>query len=254
MTIEELNRMCSSLKSKRKPRHLESEIQQSCISWFRFAFPQYIIAAIPNGGSRNAIEAANLKKEGVLAGFADLIIIADHKILFVEMKTRKGKQRESQKEFQKKVEKLGFKYVICRSLDEFMIAVNGWLGKGTKQTKTIAIEGEWSWGTSIHIVTDDGRGLLKVCIDDTVAGNANREEAEISDLNVHELYRRKGYAKALMRDAERNVMEKGCKRLCLWVECGSWMEGWYKRLGFEEKEMWSPPYPNTKWMVKFLRK
>ena len=132
MTIDELHRLYAAGKpQKRKPRHRESEIQQSCVSWFKYAWQQYICFAVPNGGSRNAIEAANMKKEGVMAGVSDLIIIADHKILFVEMKTRKGRQQESQKAFQRKVEQLGFKYVVCHSLDEFMIAVNGWLGKET---------------------------------------------------------------------------------------------------------------------------
>ena len=129
MTIDELKKVYAAGRTRRKPRHEESGIQQSCVRWFKFAYPKYICFAVPNGGSRNVIEAANMKKEGIMAGVADLIIIADHKVLFVEMKTRKGKQCDSQKEFQEKVERLGFKYVICRSLDEFIIAVNAWLGK-----------------------------------------------------------------------------------------------------------------------------
>ena len=137
MDVKDYLRLCAEGSGhQRKPRHIESETQRSCVSWFRYAWPQYIVAAIPNGGSRNVIEAANLKKEGVLAGFADLVIIAERKILFVEMKTRRGKQRDTQKAFQRKVEQLGFKYVVCRSLDEFMITVNGWLGK-TKRPDTV---------------------------------------------------------------------------------------------------------------------
>ncbi len=44
--------------------------------------------AIPNGGSRNAIEAKNLKSEGVRAGVSDLCIILPNKTLYVEMKKR----------------------------------------------------------------------------------------------------------------------------------------------------------------------
>lgn len=118
---------------KRKPRHEESEIQQSCVRWFRYAYPQYIILSIPNGGSRNVIEAANLKKEGALAGASDLMIIAERKVLFVEMKTPKGRQQQTQKDFQRRVEVLGHRYVVCHSLDEFMREVNAWLGKTSKQ-------------------------------------------------------------------------------------------------------------------------
>ena len=42
--------------------------------------------AIPNGGSRNKIEAINLKKEGVRPGVSDMEIVLKNKVLFVEMK------------------------------------------------------------------------------------------------------------------------------------------------------------------------
>ena len=53
------------------------------VSWFRLQYPHYIIAAIPNGGQRSALEAKIMKGEGVLAGFSDLIIIAKENVLFV---------------------------------------------------------------------------------------------------------------------------------------------------------------------------
>jgi len=42
--------------------------------------------AVPNGGSRNKIEASNLKKEGVTAGVSDYIVMLPNKILFIELK------------------------------------------------------------------------------------------------------------------------------------------------------------------------
>jgi hypothetical protein len=42
--------------------------------------------AIPNGGSRNSIEAKNLKREGVRAGVSDMQVILKDKVLFIEMK------------------------------------------------------------------------------------------------------------------------------------------------------------------------
>lgn len=129
MRIEDYRRlMVRNVGDRRKPRHIESEIQQSAVSWFRYAYPSYIIAAIPNGGSRNVLEASNMKREGVLAGFSDLIVIADHKVLFVEIKTPSGRQQQSQREFQHRVEVLGHRYVVCRSLDDFMQKVKDWLG------------------------------------------------------------------------------------------------------------------------------
>lgn len=98
----------------------ESQLQSACVRWFRYQYPQNLIFAVPNGGSRNLLEARNLKTQGVLAGVSDLIVIAPQKVIFIEMKIDKGRQNENQKTFQQKVEKLGFEYVVCRSIEEFM--------------------------------------------------------------------------------------------------------------------------------------
>lgn len=116
-------------KPRRKPRHIEEGIQTACVNWFRLTYKRYICFAVGNGGSRNKIEAANMKKAGVLAGVSDLIIIADRAVLFVEMKTPKGRQSIRQKEFQASVERLGFEYKICRSLSDFQETVNHWIKK-----------------------------------------------------------------------------------------------------------------------------
>ena len=43
------------------------------------------------------------------------------------MKQPKGYQQDSQKEWQKAVESVGNKYVVCRSLEEFVKVVNDYL-------------------------------------------------------------------------------------------------------------------------------
>lgn len=118
--------------TKRKPRHIESEIQQSVVQWFRMKYPNYIIAAVPNGGFRNAREAAIMQREGVLAGFADLIIISKQNILFLELKTPIGVLSKKQKEFQEKVNNLGFQYVVCRSFDQAVMVIVSWIKKATQ--------------------------------------------------------------------------------------------------------------------------
>ena len=114
-------------KQRNRPRHIESNIQQAVVQWFRLQYPRYVMAAIPNGGFRNAKEAAIMQHEGVLAGFSDLIVIAEHNVLFLEMKTPDGRQSEKQKDFQEKVSKLGFEYVICRSFEQSVLAIERWL-------------------------------------------------------------------------------------------------------------------------------
>ena len=127
MKYDEFKAMMAHEKVKRKPRHIESAIQQACVAWFRTAYPEYIIFAVPNGGSRNAHEAANIKREGALAGASDLVVVANRAVLFVEMKKPKGKQQETQVMFQKNVERLGHTYKICYSLSDFQLTIERWL-------------------------------------------------------------------------------------------------------------------------------
>lgn len=108
-------------------RRKESVIQEMCVRWFRLQFPSIgnLLFAVPNGGSRNIREAANLKKEGVTAGVSDLIFLfpcGGYGALCIEMKTddKSSRQRQSQKEWQALVESVGVKYVVCRSLADFV--------------------------------------------------------------------------------------------------------------------------------------
>lgn len=100
-------------------RHIEENIQKSCVQWFRLQYPRYVLLAVPNGGSRNYLEAVHMKATGTLAGASDLIAVFPHHLLFIEMKTPQGRQSPAQKEFERRVTALGFEYHICRSLEQF---------------------------------------------------------------------------------------------------------------------------------------
>lgn len=113
-------------------RHVESELQKSCVKWFKLQYPEYrrLLFAVPNGGRRNLREAIRLKAEGVVAGVSDLILLlpnGKYHALCIEMKTDKGRQQDTQKEFQKDVEKVGYRYIIIRSLEEFIKELNQYL-------------------------------------------------------------------------------------------------------------------------------
>lgn len=127
MKYDEFKKRYMAVKQKKKPRHIEESIQTACVTWFRSTYKSYLCFACPNGGSRNPIEAIHMKKSGVLSGVSDLIVIADRKVLFVEMKTKTGRQSEKQRLFQSDVEHLGFEYKICRSLESFQSTVEKWL-------------------------------------------------------------------------------------------------------------------------------
>lgn len=127
MTFEEMQRKEKTDKIRRRPRHVESRIQKECVRVFRLKYPKYLCFAVGNGGGRSRIEAAIMNGEGVLPGVSDLIIVADVGVLFVEIKTDKGKLSPHQEEFQARVEALGYKYIICRSSFELLTLFEEWL-------------------------------------------------------------------------------------------------------------------------------
>lgn len=110
----------------------ESKLQQTCVKWFNYQYMELrgCLFAVPNGGARDAVTGRILKMEGVVAGVADLILLVPnkhHHALLIEMKTEKGRQSASQREWQEKVEPFGYKYVICRSLKDFMKTIKDYL-------------------------------------------------------------------------------------------------------------------------------
>ena len=108
----------------------ESRLQQACIKWVRYQYPDLIIYAIPNGGKRNAVTGAILKAEGVLAGVADLVVAKatkDHHGLYIEMKTAKGQQAPSQRAFEQAVTREGYRYELSRSFEQFVTIIRTFL-------------------------------------------------------------------------------------------------------------------------------
>lgn len=113
-------------------RHLESKLQQNCITWFDYQHSDIkrLLFSVQNGGFRKATEAKIMKGEGVRSGVADLILLIPKGIysaLCLEMKTSEGKQSDLQKSWQELAEKHGNKYIICRSFDQFRDEIQSYL-------------------------------------------------------------------------------------------------------------------------------
>ena len=100
----------------------EDQLQQSIVIWFKNEYQMHgkgLIFSVPNGGTRNMLEAKKLKQTGAMAGVSDLIVLLNGKCLFVELKIEKGIQSEVQKIFEERVKNLNFDYFIIRSLEDF---------------------------------------------------------------------------------------------------------------------------------------
>lgn len=120
-------------RQRRRPSDEEHRLQCACVRWFRCQYPKlrHNLFAVPNGGRRDKATAGKLKAEGVLAGVADLILLksnAHYGALLIEMKTRKGRQADTQREWQRRIEADGYHYVVCRSLEDFMREVREYIG------------------------------------------------------------------------------------------------------------------------------
>lgn len=101
------------LKCRKKTEH---NIQKSIIRWFRKEYPEYIIFSTNNEACYNN---SYFLESGVLQGVSDLVVILPNKVLFVELKTERGKQSKSQKEFEVKIKSLNYNYYIIRNLENF---------------------------------------------------------------------------------------------------------------------------------------
>lgn len=84
----------------------ESKNQEMIFVWAQIAkckFPELaLLFHIPNGGSRNKLEAYNLKKQGVKAGVPDLclpVARGKYHALYIELKAGKNKTTEKQDEW-----------------------------------------------------------------------------------------------------------------------------------------------------------
>lgn len=81
----------------------EIQLQSKCFQWTWNQYPETrrCFFHVPNGGSRNKIEAGQLKASGVVAGIPDMILVWKCVPYAFEFKTETGILSESQKEVHK---------------------------------------------------------------------------------------------------------------------------------------------------------
>lgn len=85
---------------------------------------------VPNGGSRNRLEAVKLKQMGVKAGVADLCLPYPKGIycgLYIEMKFGNNRQQDTQKEFLADMAAAGHFVATCYSAEEAIKIIEEYL-------------------------------------------------------------------------------------------------------------------------------
>lgn len=113
----------------------EATEQERVIAWCAFNAARHpeldLIYHVPNGGSRNQIEAANLKRQGVKAGVPDLelpVALNGYHGLFIEMKYGKNKTTEKQDWWLERLTKQGYKTAVCYGADEAIEILKEYIG------------------------------------------------------------------------------------------------------------------------------
>ena len=120
-------------------KHQESQEQQALFQWAKLSQGQYpelsLLHAIGNGGKRNVIEAARMKREGVLAGVSDIMLpVARNGFhgLYIELKAGKNKASPNQEWWIEQTTKQGYYSVVCVGWVEASETIKNYLEGGAK--------------------------------------------------------------------------------------------------------------------------
>ena len=83
------------------------------------------------------------------------------------------------------------------------------------------------WGMSIFIM-----GYYGVVMGNVYWYNDDHTTAYISSLSVEPHATGKGFGNEMLKALELTASLSGYTKVCLWVNKGSWMHGWYLRHGY----------------------
>lgn len=109
-----------------KRNYPEDELQQQAIEFIRLQYPHILAFHVPNGGKRNLYEASRLKKQGVLAGVADILLFWDGGHGAIELKCGRNKTSPHQDYFADKWQWAGGNYALCYCLGDIQWALASW--------------------------------------------------------------------------------------------------------------------------------
>lgn len=131
------------MQTKTTPEPLEAEEQRALFQWAALQVGKHpelrFMYHVPNGGKRNAKEAALLKSEGVKSGVPDIVLpcsCGGYHGLYIELKRQKsGKVSEDQQRYLDFLNFAGYKAVVCRGWEQAREEIMSYL-KG---------EGQWVW-------------------------------------------------------------------------------------------------------------
>jgi len=107
----------------------EADLQRAVVTALRFALPRTAIIhhcanEVTEPGPRGAKRQAILVGMGLHPGFADLMVICEGRVLFLELKSLKGRLSPAQEAFRDAVLAQGYGWALVRSLDDALGALS----------------------------------------------------------------------------------------------------------------------------------
>lgn len=121
-----------SSSNKEFTRGKESLMQESCVDWFRWNYPRYrkLLFSVPNGGFRTITSGATMKKEGMLKGVSDLLLLVPRNGwcgLAIEFKVDERELSQDQLDWGIDAMEEGFMFVVVRSKEAFKRLIKNYL-------------------------------------------------------------------------------------------------------------------------------
>ncbi|GAB2574136.1 VRR-NUC domain-containing protein [Spirosoma areae] len=108
----------------------EHELQSLGIEWFRLAYPQLLLYAIPNAAKRSIVLAARLSDEGLVRGIPDLHLAYPcngKPGLYIETKTVNGKPSDAQIKIHAYLRAVGYEVIMPQTFEQFQAGVLAYL-------------------------------------------------------------------------------------------------------------------------------
>lgn len=116
------------MTAQRRRSNPEADIQRDIVRFLRSVLPPGAIVHHSANEVRGEGEAARKAQGiatgmGVHAGFSDLVVISEGRVLFLEVKSKTGRLRDSQAAFRDDVRAQGFPWALVRSVDDALGAL-----------------------------------------------------------------------------------------------------------------------------------
>lgn len=119
---------------KRKTiKHEEDALQAAVVKWFGLQYPEFEghLWSCPNGGARNKVTGALMKRTGLRTGVADLqlaIVRPTAPALFIELKVGKNKLSDAQRDFLAKMAAQGYATAVAYDFNAARAAIVNHIG------------------------------------------------------------------------------------------------------------------------------